>query len=98
MTMTDATKHMPTDPNARALTIGGKSVGGAPPAPVVLYVRGNAVLNSNREVIVSNAADPLKSAIARLKYQNLDPLTHVSVYADGHMVRLANGRLSDLKA
>jgi hypothetical protein len=31
--MTDATKHMPTDPNARALTIGGKSVGGAPRLP-----------------------------------------------------------------
>jgi hypothetical protein len=94
--MTDATKHVPSDPNARELTEGGKNAGGAPPAPVVLYVRGNAVLNSNREVIVSNAADPLKSAIARLKYQNLDDLTHVSVYVDGHMVRLADGRLKDL--
>jgi hypothetical protein len=94
--VTDATKHMPTDPNARALTIGGKSVGGAPPAPVVLYIRGNDVLNSAREVIVSNGQEPLKAAIARLKYQNLDPLTHVSVYADGHMVRLADGRLKDL--
>ena len=50
--MTDATKHMPTDPNARALTIGGKSVGGAPPAPVVLYIRGNDVLNSAQRCIV----------------------------------------------
>ena len=44
----------------------------------------------------SNGQEPLKAAIARLKYQNLDPLTHVSVYADGHMVRLADGRLKDL--
>jgi hypothetical protein len=78
--MTDATKHMPTDPNARALTIGGKSVGGAPPAPVVLYIRGNDVLNSAREVIANNPADPLKAAIAHLKLAGLDPLTHVSVY------------------
>jgi hypothetical protein len=94
--MTDATKHMPTDPNARALTIGGKSVGGAPPAPVVHYVRGNDVLNSNREVIISGTADPVKAAIAHLRLTGLDPFTHVSVYVDGHMVRLADGRLKDL--
>ena len=62
---------------------------------MVLYIRGNDVLNSAREVIVGNGQKPLKAAIARLKYQNLDPLTHVSVYADGHMVRLADGRLKD---
>ena len=49
---------------------------------MVLYIRGNDVLNSAREVIVGNGQEPLKAAIARLKYQNLDPLTHVSVYVD----------------
>ena len=90
--MTDATKHMPTDPNARALTIGGKSVGGAPPAPVVLYVRGNDVLNSAREVI----AESLPAALAHLRSTGTDPFTHVSAYVDGHMVRIADGRLKDL--
>ena len=63
--MTDATKHMPTDPNARALTIGGKSVGGAPPAPVVLYIRGNEVLESaarSSSATVRSPSRPLSHA------------------------------------
>ena len=88
----DNSKHMVSDPNARELTEGGKNAGGSPPQPVVLYLRGNDVLNSKRETI----AESLPAALAHLRSTGTDPFTHVSVYVDGHMVRIADGRLKDL--
>jgi hypothetical protein len=90
-------KHMVNDPTFQAteLTEGGKAAGRMPPAPVVLSIRGNDVLAADRAVIVTSE-HPLKAAIEHLKAAGLDPFTHVSVYVDGHLVRLADGRLKDL--
>ena len=79
--MTDATKQMPTDPNARALTIGGKNAGGAPKDPIVIRVKDLA------------DATPI---IAKLKADGTDPFTHVTVVENRFDTRLVDGRLADL--
>jgi hypothetical protein len=79
--MTDATKHMPTDPNAHALTEGGKAVGRMPPNPIVIRVKD-----------LADAA----AIIAKLKADGTDPFTHVTVVENRFDTRLVDGRLKDL--
>jgi hypothetical protein len=77
----DNSKHMVTDPNAHALTEGGKAVGEAPKDPIVIRVKDLA------------DATPI---IAKLKADGTDPFTHVTVVENRFDTRLVDGRLADL--
>jgi hypothetical protein len=79
--MTDATKHMPTDPTAHALTEGGKAAGRMPPNPITIRVKDLA------------DATPI---IAKLKADGVDELTHVKIHEHRFDTLLAGGRLKDL--